>query len=153
MALRRKVLRRIVYFLKKGISPHKLALSVSLGITIGIIPLYGLTSIILTLIALVFRLNFTASQVAHYAVHPLQLLLIFPFIKLGDMVFNNSLLPHSMSQFLIMMKTDVWGTLHNFWLAYLTATVIWFVVSIPLSIIIYKVLYSSINRIRPIKVR
>ena len=139
MALRRKVLRRIVYFLKKGISPHKLALSVSLGITIGIIPLYGLTSIILTLIALVFRLNFTASQVAHYAVHPLQLLLIFPFIN---------------ASFISIASTnDVWGTLHNFWLAYLTATVIWFVVSIPLSIIIYKVLYSSINRIRPIKVR
>ena len=153
MALRRKVLRKILYALKKGITPHKLALSVSLGITIGIIPLYGLTSILVTLIALVFRLNFTASQVAHYIVHPIQILLIFPFIKLGDMVFNNSLLPHSMKEFIFQMRTDVWGTLHNFWLAYLTATVIWFVVSIPLSIILYKLLYSSFNRLLPVRIK
>lgn len=153
MALRRKIFTRIKYFLRKGITPHKLALSLSIGITIGIIPLYGLTSLIITLVALCFRLNITASHIAHYAVHPVQILLIFPFLKLGDLIFNNSLLPHSVNQFLLMMKTDVWGTLHNFWIAYLTATAVWFVISIPLAIILYKLLFISFKRLTPFKVR
>lgn len=153
MALRRKVLRRVLYFLKKGISPHKLALSVSIGITIGIIPIYGITSILITLIAVCFRLNFTASQVANFVVHPIQIVLIFPFLKLGDMILGNSLLPDSMKQFLFMMKTDVWGTLHNFWLAYLTATVLWFLVSIPLSILLYRFLFTYFKRLIPVRVK
>jgi uncharacterized protein (DUF2062 family) len=153
MTLRRRVFRKVVYFLNKGITPHKLALSLSLGITIGIIPLYGLTSLIVTLVALCFRLNFTASQIGHYAVYPVQILLIFPFLKLGDLIFNNSLLPHSFDQFLIMIRTDIWGTLNHFWLAYLTAIGIWFIVSIPLSILLYKVLYFSFRKLIPVRVK
>ncbi|MBN2610620.1 MAG: DUF2062 domain-containing protein [Bacteroidales bacterium] len=150
MALRKKFLRRIIYSLRKGITPHKLALSVSIGITIGILPIYGITSILITLIALIFRLNFTASQVAHYAVFPLQLLLIFPFLKLGNMIFGHTLLPRSVEQLLFMMKTDFWGTMHNFWIAYLTAAVIWFIVSIPLSVLLYRVLFIYFKRLAPV---
>lgn len=153
MALRRRVFRKIAYFLKKGITPHKLALSLSLGITIGIIPLYGITSLLVTLVALCFRLNFSASQIAHYMVHPVQILLIFPFLKLGDLIFNNSLLPHSFDQFLTMIRTDIWGTLHHFWLAYLTATAVWFILSIPLTILLYKVLYFSFRKLIPVRVK
>lgn len=153
MALRRRIFRRVIYFLKKGITPHKLALSLSLGITIGIIPLYGITSLLITLVALCFRLNFTASHIAHYVVHPVQILLIFPFLKLGDLIFNNSLLPHSLNQFLTMIKTDVWGTLHHFWLAYMTATAVWLVLSIPLTILLYKVLYFSFRKLIPVRAR
>lgn len=153
MALRRRVFRKILYFLKKGITPHKLALSFSLGITIGIIPLYGITSLLVTLVAFCFRLNLTASHVAHYMVYPIQILLIFPFLKLGDLIFNNSLLPHSFDQLFTMLKTDVWGTLHHFWLAYLTATAVWFILSIPLAIILYKVLFFSFRKLIPVRVK
>jgi uncharacterized protein (DUF2062 family) len=153
MAVRRRIFRRVVYFLRKGITPHKLALSLSLGVTIGIIPLYGITSLLITLVALCFRLNFTASHIAHYVVHPVQILLIFPFLKLGDLIISKSLLPHSLGQLLIMIKTDVWGTLHQFWLAYLTATVVWFILSVPLTIILYKVLFHSFRKLIPVRVK
>jgi uncharacterized protein (DUF2062 family) len=151
MALRRRVFRRVLYFLKRGITPHKLALSLSLGVTIGIIPLYGLTSLLVTLVVFCFRLNLTATHIAHYTVHPIQILLIFPFLKLGDFIFNNSLLPHSFDQLVTMIRTDIWGTLHHFWLAYLTATAVWFIVSIPLAIVLYKVLFLSFRKLIPVR--
>ncbi|MFO7655864.1 MAG: DUF2062 domain-containing protein [Bacteroidales bacterium] len=153
MALQKKFLKKIVYSLRKGITPHKLALSVSIGITIGILPIYGITSILITLIALVFRLNFTASQVAHYAVFPLQLLLIFPFLKLGNMIFGHALLPRTLDHFLLLMKTDFWGTMHNFWIAYLTVAAFWFILSIPLSVVLYKLLFFYFKRLVPVAVK
>ncbi|MBN2213756.1 MAG: DUF2062 domain-containing protein [Bacteroidales bacterium] len=153
MALKNRIFSKILDFLKKGITPHKLALSVSLGITIGIIPLYGLTSLLVTLVVFCFRLNLTASHIGHYMVYPLQILLIFPFLKLGDLIFNNSLLPHSFDQLFAMLRTDVWGTLHHFWLAYLTATAVWFIVSIPLAIILYKVLFFSFRKLVPARAK
>ncbi len=153
MALRRRIFRKMIYFLKKGITPQKLALSFSLGITIGIIPLYGFTSLLITLVVFCFKLNFTASQIANYVVHPVQIILLFPFLKLGDLIFNQSLLPHSFDQFLMMIRTDVWGTLHHFWLAYLTATAVWFILSIPLTILLYKVLYFSFRKLVPVRVK
>ncbi len=153
MAIRRKIFRRVILYLRNGSTPHKLALSLSLGLTVGIIPLYGLTFILLSLIAFALKLNFTAAQLAHYVVHPVQLVLIFPFLKIGDWIFNSTLLPHSFSQFMNMIRTDIWGTLHNFWIAYLAATIIWLVVSIPLSIILYRVLITVFRRLVPVRMR
>lgn len=147
MSMRRRIFKRISDFLKKGITPHKLALSLSLGLTVGIIPLYGLTFILLSLIALALKLNFTAAQFAHYVVHPVQLVLIIPFLKLGDLIFKGSLLPHSMSELFTMMRTDLWGTLKDFWIAYLAATIVWLIVSIPLAIILYRVLIVVLRRL------
>ncbi len=153
MALRKKVFRRILLFLRKGISPHKLALSLALGITLGLIPLYGLTTILITLVAFGFRLNITATHFAHYIVHPIQIILFLPFLKIGDWLFNNSNLPGSFSQFLTMIKTDLWGTLHHFWLAFLTGTVVWLVISIPLALILYRFLFVSFRKMIPIRVK
>jgi uncharacterized protein (DUF2062 family) len=135
------VKRRFVFPLfkaiKAGISIERLAVSLALGITVGLIPLYGFTTLIVGCIALSLRLNFVAMQVAHYIVHPLQIALLVPFLKLGDAILKCSDISFTVKQYIHLFKTDFWGAVHELWLVNLSAIIIWMIIAIPLFILLY----------------
>ena len=62
--------------LQQGLSPRLLALSLAVGLIVGIFPVLGTTTVLCTLVAAVFRLNQIAVQTAHFLMTPVQLLLI-----------------------------------------------------------------------------
>ncbi len=70
-------------WLRQGISPSRLALTLALGFAIGCIPVVGVPTLLCAGLALALRLNLPAIQAANYVVMPLQLLLIVPFVRLG----------------------------------------------------------------------
>jgi len=70
-------------WLKQGISPRRLALTLALGCAVGCIPVVGIPTLLCAGLALGLRLNLPAIQAANYAVMPLQLILIVPFVRLG----------------------------------------------------------------------
>jgi uncharacterized protein (DUF2062 family) len=70
-------------WLRQGISPPRLALTLALGFAIGCIPVVGIPTVLCAGLALTLRLNLPAIQAANYVVMPLQLLLIVPFVRLG----------------------------------------------------------------------
>jgi uncharacterized protein (DUF2062 family) len=74
---------RAAGWLRQGISPRRLALTLALGFAIGCIPVVGLPTALCAVLAVVLRLNLPAIQAANYAVMPLQLVLIAPFVRLG----------------------------------------------------------------------
>ena len=75
--------RKVVVWMCQGISPQRLALTLSLGFAIGCIPVVGIPTLICSALALALQLNLPAIQAANYAAMPLQLLLIVPFVHLG----------------------------------------------------------------------
>jgi uncharacterized protein (DUF2062 family) len=79
--------RRTATLLRQGISPRRLALTLSLGFAIGCIPVVGIPTALCAALAVGLRLNLPAIQAANYAVMPLQLALIAPFVRLGGRLF------------------------------------------------------------------
>lgn len=77
--------------LKSGTSPEKLTLSVVVGAGVGVFPLIGTTMTICGILGVLLRLNPVSIQLANYLVYPLQILLIFPFLKSGSTVSGVSL--------------------------------------------------------------
>jgi uncharacterized protein (DUF2062 family) len=75
--------RKVVVWMRQGISPQRLALTLSLGFAIGCIPVVGIPTLICSALALALQLNLPAIQAANYVAMPLQLLLIVPFVHLG----------------------------------------------------------------------
>ena len=75
--------RKVVVWMRQGISPRRLALTLSLGFAIGCIPVVGIPTLVCLALALALQLNLPAIQAANYAAMPLQLLLIVPFVHLG----------------------------------------------------------------------
>jgi len=80
-------------WLRQGVSPQRLALTLALGFAIGCIPVVGIPTALCAGLALALRLNLPAIQAANYAVMPLQLVLIVPFVRLGRWLFSFG--PHS----------------------------------------------------------
>ncbi len=83
-------------WLRQGISPRRLALTLALGFAIGCLPVIGIPTALCLLVALVLRLNLPAIQAANYAAMPLQLALILPFVRLGGHIFAASASPASL---------------------------------------------------------
>lgn len=77
-------------WLRQGISPRRLALTLALGCAIGCIPVVGIPTLVCAALALALRLNLPAIQAANYAVMPLQLVLIVPFVRLGGRLIASS---------------------------------------------------------------
>ena len=70
-------------WLRQGVSPRRLAITLALGFALGCIPLVGLPTAVCAIVAILFRLNQPAIQAANYAAMPFQLLLVWPFVRLG----------------------------------------------------------------------
>jgi len=75
--------QRAAGWLRQGVTPRRLALTLALGCAIGCIPVVGIPTLVCAGVALALRLNLPAIQAANYAVMPLQLALILPFVRLG----------------------------------------------------------------------
>ncbi len=80
-------------WLRQGISPRRLALTLTLGFVIGCLPLVGLPTALCALVALTFRLNQPAIQVANYVAMPFQVALIIPFVRLGSKLLATGVQP------------------------------------------------------------
>ncbi|MDR3726252.1 MAG: DUF2062 domain-containing protein [Terracidiphilus sp.] len=74
--------------LRQGISPSRLALTLALGFAVGCMPTVGVPTVLCGALALALRLNLPAIQAANYAALPMQLLLIVPFMRLGEWLFH-----------------------------------------------------------------
>lgn len=145
-----KLVAKTKDLLKSGNTPHQLSLAITLGIIFGVFPFIGVTTIILTVIALTFNLNMVIIQLSNYVVYPLQLVLYLPFIKMGKFLGNRPAI--SANQVLETMKADWIDGIEKLWVIHLWAILSWAIIAIPVSYLIYRLLKDWIERIK-IKVR
>jgi uncharacterized protein (DUF2062 family) len=85
---RQKITEPLKRFLKQGLNYRDLALSIAIGVTLGTMPVLGVTTILCALAAIVLRLNLPVIQFANYLAYPLQIVLLVPFYYLGDLFFG-----------------------------------------------------------------
>jgi uncharacterized protein (DUF2062 family) len=79
----------IATWLTTGLEPDKIALTFSLGLVIGIIPVFGLATILCLAISRIFRLNMAIIQFANFISTPLMLATIMPFYKFGNLLLRS----------------------------------------------------------------
>ena len=88
LVLHKSIRQSLSPWLRQGISPRRLALTLALGFAIGCIPVIGIPTVLCAALALTLRLNMPAIQAANYAAMPLQVMLIYPFVRLGSWIFG-----------------------------------------------------------------
>ena len=111
--LKAKIADPIVEQLTQGLSPEKIALTVAVGLTIAVNPVVGTTTILCFAAAWALKLNQPIIQAINWSSYALQLLLIFPFIRLGERIFGAPRENRSLEKLVAMMKADPVGTLSN----------------------------------------
>src|SRR5689334_8714201 len=117
--------RRIIELLRQGVTPEKLALSLALGVVLGLFPVLGTTTALCAIAALALRLNFPAIQLVNYIVYPAQIALLIPFFRLGEWIFRAQRLPLSITQVVGMFRADYWHAMRFLWCSICHAIVAW----------------------------
>ncbi len=85
---RRRIGDPLLALLRVGVTPRRIALSAAVGAGIGLNPFVGTTTLLCTAVALTARLNLVAMQSFNWLVAGMQLLLIIPFMRMGEWMFN-----------------------------------------------------------------
>jgi uncharacterized protein (DUF2062 family) len=144
---RRRIVVPILDLLRKGITPEKIALSIALGITLGITPVLGSTSLLCFLAAVLLRLNLPAIQLVNYFVYPLQFALLIPFIRMGEWIFAAQPIKISAAQVLNLIRADVWRAIAILWTATMHALVAWLAIGSLASLVIYLLLAPVLRKL------
>jgi uncharacterized protein (DUF2062 family) len=132
-----RVVDPIVVQLTQGLSPEKIALTVAVGLTIAVNPIIGTTTILCFVAAWALRLNQPIIQTINWSSYALQLLLIFPFIRLGEKIFGTPPEMRSLQELVALAKADTPGTIRTLGATFGHAAVAWVLVAPFLTAAIY----------------
>jgi uncharacterized protein (DUF2062 family) len=144
--LYRRILEPLLALLRQGISPDRLALCVAIGVVVGNIPILGISTILCTAIALAFRLNLPAIQIVQALMAPTQILLIIPFVRLGEWILRVPPQPVSIEKALDLVAQGVGYAVVALRDAILHAGFAWILVA-PLAVFLfYKLLTPVFER-------
>jgi uncharacterized protein (DUF2062 family) len=136
--------------LRQGTSAHKLALALALGFSISICPVIGPATVILTILALLLRLNLPLIQAANYAASPLQWLLILPFIRLGSALFGRTPVTASAADLASLASRDAAGFLRRFGATALHALGAWALLLPVLIPLLYWIFLAILRKKAPV---
>ncbi len=137
---RRRILGPILDLLRQGVTPDKIALSIAFGIVLGVFPALGWTTLLCLVTAAWLRLNLPAMQLVNFLVYPLQLLLLVPFLRAGEVLFRSQGMGLSLPQIVGLIQAGVWHAIKVLWVATVHGIVVWALLAVPTIFVIYRLL-------------
>ncbi|MGA2812932.1 MAG: DUF2062 domain-containing protein [Candidatus Acidiferrum sp.] len=145
--LQRKLVRPIIELLQQGVTPEKMALSLALGVAIGIFPGLGWTTALCAIAALLLRLNLPAIQIVNYFMYPAQIALLVPFFRAGEWLFGAPRLAISVAQVSAMMHASLANAIRVLWTTTWHAMAVWCLAAPLLTGFLYLLLTPLLRRI------
>jgi uncharacterized protein (DUF2062 family) len=131
--------------LSQGISPHQLALTIALGVTIGVIPVVWGSTLLCVFLAFFFRLNQAVIQAANYLAYPLQIALFVPFYRIGAKIFPWG--PSLSGEALLRGLQKGWSeNISHIVIATLKAISAWLIMAPASAILLYLILLLIFTR-------
>lgn len=83
-----KIWGKLKAVLKQDLTPIQLALSLIISTLVSIYPIFGITTVALTCIALPFKINLPITVAFSCIIEPLKLIVLIPIIHIGGNVFG-----------------------------------------------------------------
>ncbi len=139
LLLKRKLRGLAGRIVTQGITPHSLAMTVALGVTVGILPILWGSTLVCALLAVVFGLNQAGIQAVNYLAYPLQFALLVPFYRLGERLFPAAKAAAGSCR-------PALGT--GLVAATLKALGAWLIVAAPTAVLVYLVVFTLLTRTR-----
>jgi len=145
--VRRRVAEPVLAVLRIGVTPEKIALSIALGLVLGVFPVFGITTLLCLVAAFGLRLNVVVMELFNYLAYPLHIALLVPFLRLGERILRLDPIPIHLAAVKHQLATDTWGAILVFARAEVRAIVGWLPVA-PLAIAaLYFALAPLLRRI------
>ena len=122
---------------KEGLTPEKIAFSLTIGILSGLFPVIGLTTVISIVLTLLFRQNLLIVQSVQWLLALVQVLLIIPFMRFGAFLLKHDVVHITMKQINDAFQPGVVSGLKTVGLFHLYGIFTWILLAIPAGIIFY----------------
>jgi uncharacterized protein (DUF2062 family) len=130
----------LVALLRQGSTPEKLALCVALGVTLGIFPILGSTTLLCFVAGWIGRLNQPLIHTINHTIFPLQVVLLIPFYRLGEWLFNAPHLPITINGVRVLIQSGIANAVHVLWETTLRAIAAWCLLAPVLAVVVYFVM-------------
>jgi uncharacterized protein (DUF2062 family) len=130
--LRRKVRDPLVAELRQGATPEAVSAAVVVSFAIAINPIIGTTTLGCIVAGRVFRLNHVVMQIVNHASYPLQILLIVPFVRLGETVTGSRHIHLTPKAIIDEFNRSIPDFMEKFWMAYVHGLIGW-AITVPLA--------------------
>jgi len=148
---RDRVLALIIAQLAQGITPQKIALTIALGLALGIFPILGATTTLCLIAGFWLRLNHPVLQLVNWLVSPLQLVLIVVFVRIGEWIMRAAPVSFSIPELLRKFHESPMKFLREFGLTGLHGIVAWLLIAPFLTALIYFSLLPLLKKLAPAK--
>ena len=142
---------KTIALFKQGLSPIELTQSILVAALFSIIPIFGVTTILLTAFSLKRKLNLPIMIAISYLAWPLQILMIIPFINIGEYFFSVPQSHHSVDEIIASFQESFFGTLSQLSFELLCGFGGWLLTAVPFFTVIYLVLNFLISKFSPSK--
>ena len=144
-----RLTRLILSLLSQGITPRKIALTLVLGVLLGVIPLIGTSTTLCAVAALALGLNLPLIQLVNYLVYPLQILLLIPFVQAGQWLFRQPPLPFSLTEIKAKLEAGLWKAAVELWTYAWHGVVAWMLIGALAGFLTYLILLPLLKRAVP----
>ena len=125
--------------MKQGLTPKELSQSLIVSGLISTIPILGVSTFMITTVSLKRKLNLPVMISLSYLMWPIQILLIIPFIRVGEFIFSVPRNPHTVDEIISSFQTSFFQTLSRLSFELLCGLGGWFLTAVPLAVGIYWV--------------
>lgn len=132
--------------LRQGITPQKIALTVALGLVIGVFPVLGTTTALCLLIGVLLKLNQPVVQLASWLAWPVQIPAIYFFVRAGEWLTRTPATSISVSAMLLAFKASPLRFLQQFGMMGLRAMLAWALIAPPLAALLYLLTLAPLRR-------
>jgi len=148
---RQRVIAVLTAQFVQGISPAKIALTIALGLNLGIFPILGATTLLCAVAGFWLKLNQPVIQLVNWIASPLQLMLILVFVRLGEWLLRAPHLPLSIPLLLRKFHDSPLNFLREFGLTGLHGIIAWLLIAPFLTTLIYGALLPPLRKLAALK--
>ncbi|TRX30038.1 DUF2062 domain-containing protein [Flavobacterium franklandianum] len=125
--------------LKQGLTPKQLTQSIIVSGLISTIPILGVSTFMITTVSLKQKLNFPVMISLSYLMWPVQILMIIPFIRVGEFIFSIPQNHHTVEEIISSFQNSFFQTLSHLSFGLLCGLDGWLLTAVPVAVGIYWV--------------
>lgn len=146
---RERIAALVVTQLVQGVTAQKIALSIALGISLGVIPVLGATTILCAIAAIRLKLNQAIIQLVNWFVYPLQLALILVFVRIGEWITHAPLVNFSIPELIQTFHESPFKFLQEFGACQLQGLVAWLFIAPIFTAVVFFALVPPLTKMAP----
>lgn len=141
-----KVKSKTTALFKQGLTPKELSQSIIVSGLISTIPILGVSTFLITTVSLKRKMNLPIMIALSYLMWPVQILMIIPFIRVGQFIFSVPSNHHTVEEIISSFQNSFFQTLSHLSFELLCGFGGWLLTAVPVAVFVYWVSLLFLKR-------